>query len=297
MEELLKHFSKITDQAGLETHTKDIIFHILKDEEMLNYKGLRLIWLLRNLKSGRFKTLSTVEKKEDLEIFFYLLRYKNANRISEICHLFFEGDLQRQRRDYFLPQEMIKGLLAGGKEDKNEVIKEIIWDFLLSEEKGLREFITPNELMCGLWFENPIVRNKIILFLLRHFAPEVILSTLASYMIKTGKKLPANSFNMLMKLAKTQTDNVQRNHFIKETLNYFQLPDKGVNGILSDYLKGLGRFDLIKILSLNNIKPNWIENSRKLDVQLSFDFKPQGIISRANNSFFSRVVAIKKQEV
>jgi len=297
MEEPFKNFSKIIDEANLETQARDRLSNILKDEEILNYKGLRLIWLLKNLKSGRFRTLSTVEKKEDLEIFFSLIQYKNANSISQICHLFFEGDIQRERLEYFLPQEMIVGLIAEGKEDKNDVIREMIWDFLLSEEKGLRKCITPDELIFGFWFTNPIVRNKIILFLLRHFAPEVIVSTLTGHIRKTGKKLPARSFSMLVKLSKTQMNNAQKNHFTREILNHFQLPDKEINCILSDYLKYIGRFDLIKILSSNSIKQNWLKGSRKLIAQLTFDFKPQGNIPHTDKSFFSRVVAIKKRKV
>ena len=80
-----------------------------------------------------------------------------------------------------------------------------------------------------------------------------------------------------------------------EIIRNLNLSDPKWDRILSDYLSGLNRFDLIKIfMKKGNLI--WIEDLQEKVTQLSFSLKPHEDISYLQKSFCARVCAIRNQE-
>lgn len=292
MERHYRHLSDLIDGARLPQVAKERVLHILGNQAILNYKGLRLLWLLTNLRSGRFETSPAGEKQEDIENLIYLLRNKDQREVSEICYLFFEAKVLQTRVKYVFPREMVNGLIKVAKEEKSDIIKELIWGLLLSKESHLHELVTPDELVVGLWFRDPITRNNTIRLLIRRFDPDSVVRAVITNVVKTGKKIPEIAFAQLTRLAKGEEEFKKKRQVLTEILKASELADREIDRIWAGYLRRLNRFELIRMFSWRKDSTSWIEDLKAGSYQLSLGFKAPDGLSCLRESFAARVNAI-----
>lgn len=264
------------------------------EEKIPVLRASKLIILLSNLRSGRFKNLSIIDKKKLLQNFFDLLKFRKVESITRICHLFFKGRISKKGIKAFLPQEMIEALIMMGRVEKAQTIKEMIWDFLIRKEVLLENYILPDELIFGLWLDNPVFRNNVMKFLFLHFKPEPVMNSIITHISKTGKTIPVHASRRFIWLAIEEKKLKQKRQLLAGILKSSQLTDKEIDRVWSDYLRGLNRFELIKTGMTNTKKFNWIGNLKKEFSQLSFDFKPQEEISYLFKLFHYRISNIQK---
>ena len=279
-------------RSNLSKNTIEIIHHIFQKDKIPQYKAIRLMLLLKKLGTDHFRVLSPVEKKKLLGNLFHFFAYRKMENISHIFYLFFEGRLRSEKSEFLLPQKMIKALINVGKGERREDVKELVWGLLLMKEVGLHEYISPEELLFGIWSGNPLFRNNVIRFLFTHFHLHTIINGVIRYMSETDRSLAPHAFTQLVGIGGKEEDLKQKLRLLTAVLNYSQLANTEIDQIYSDFLKTLSRFELIKTLSSNNRDLTWIEDLRQKKAQMSFGFKSHRDMPVSYGSFQDRVAAI-----
>ena len=290
---------KTIREANISNHAAQEIVAILHGikQEIPPYRATRLIRLLDSLKSGRFTHFAKVKKKELLGNFFDLVNYGHEKTVSRICYLFFTESVPLEETAYLLPPEMIATLVMAGNSEPFDSIKEGIWSFLIRKLSHVERFVSPDELIFGLWAKTPIIRNNIIKFLFTKYSPDAVVEATMRYVSKTGKTIPVFAARRIIECTKEATECKQRENVLTKLLDISNLSVEEINGVWSDYLKGKSRFELIRIFSSSGSIVNEIESLMESHLQLSFHFSPQKNTSDRTASFRNRVAGITAMNV
>jgi len=283
-------------RADLSEKASKEIFAILNDEKekIPPYKALRLLRLLDSLKTGQFLNLVS-KKKKFLQNFIELLKQHDMS-VSWMCYLFFEQASPQKRPKHLLPEEMVTRLLMTAKMERVEGVKALIWNLLCRQGGQLARLITPEDLTFALLLDEPLTRNKLIMFMFRYFNVDKVIEAICKqHILKTGKRISRTISRQLIGLARAETELKHRSRLLSSIISRSNLTNEEIDRIWADYLKSRNRFELIKIFSSNSDTLGWIEDLKAGRGQLSFNFEPTKDISSMTGSFASRVHAIRKR--
>ena len=280
-------------RANLSQKASREILAILNDgpDKIPLYRALRLLRLLNYLKTDRFISLSASRKNALLENLIEILK-QNGMGVSRMCHLFFDQVFQK-RPKHLLPDEMVMSLIAEGRRERVDSVKVIVWDLLRRQGGQLARLVSPEDLTFVLWLDDPVTRNRLIMFMFRYFNADKVVEAICKYTSETGKKIPSNISRQFIGLARAETELKYRRRLLTNIITRSELTHEEMDRIWADYLKGLNRFELIKIFSSTSDTLGWIEGLKGSRGQLSFNFEPTKDISSMTGSFASRVHAIR----
>ena len=281
-------------QADLSRKAARGIFAILNDdsERIPPYRALRLLRLLNYLKTGQFINQSTSRKKALLQNLIEILK-QNDMSVSRMCYLFFDQAFSQKRPKHLLPEEMVMRLITEGRMERVDSVKVIVWDLLRRQGSQLARLVSPEDLTFVLWLDDPLTRNKFIMFMFRHFNADKVVGAICKYTSETGKRISSNISRQFIGLAQAETELKHRSRLLSNIITRSEFTHAEMDRIWADYLKGLNRFELIKIFSSTSDTLGWIEDLKKNRTQLSFNFEPTKDISSMTGSFASRVNAIQ----
>jgi len=281
------------DRAGLSKKASREILGILNDasEKIPSYKAVQLLKFLDSLRTDRF-LIFTSKKKAFLENLIELLKQNDGN-VSRICHLFFDQAYPKKGSKYLLPEKMVRKLTTAGRIERVESVKAIIWDLLWRQGGQLARLVSPEDLIFALWLDDPLTRNKLIMFMFRHFDADRVIEAICKYTSNTGKRIPSNVSRQFIGLARAETELKHKSRLLSNILERSHLTNEEINRIWADYLKSRSRFELIKIFSSSSEALGWIGDLKGSRGQLSFNFRPTRDISFMTGWFASRVHAIR----
>ena len=284
--------------AGLPESVYEKLIGLLKgnEDEIPVFRVLRLVNLLNWLRSGQFLNLSSIRKKELLDNFFELYRYKRKKVVTQICCLVFEERLPDKNSAILLPEDMMKAMVRFGNMERVDSVKEMIWGFLIKNENKVLTLISPEQLIFGLWLENPIIRNTIIKSLFHHFDPESVLTALKKHIFMTGKEIPAEVLKRLIWMAEEEEGLKQKKHLLTDIIRDPYVGEEDIERVWSDYLRGLDRYELVRAFTSDSGRFDWIEDLKKgISRQTSFNFKYSKKTSCSEKPFYNRLRAIRNQ--
>jgi len=269
------------------------IFAILNDgpDKIPLYRALRLLRLLNYLKTGQFSNLTTSRKKALLQNLIEILKQSDMP-VSRMCHLFFDQVFQK-RTKHLLPEEMVMRLITEGRVERVDSVKVIVWDLLRRQGGQLARLVSPEDLTFTLWLDDPLTRNKLIMFMFRHFNADKVVEAICKHTSETGKRIPSNISRQFIGLAQAETELKHRSRLLSNIITRSELTHAEMDRIWADYLKDRNRFELIRIFSSNSDTLGWIEDLKGSRGQLSFNFEPAEDISSMTGSFASRIHAIR----
>ena len=283
-------------RADLSQKASKEILAILNDgpDKIPLYRALRLLRLLNYLKTDRFINLSASRKKALLQNLIEILKQSDMPG-SRMCHLFFDQAFSQKRPKHLLPEEMVMRLITEGRMERVDSVKVIVWDLLRRQGSQLAKLVSPDDLTFVLWLDDPVTRNRLIMFMFRHFNADKVVKAICKYTSETGKKIPSNISRQFIGLARAETEFKYRSRLLTNIITRSELTHEEMDRIWADYLKGLNRFELIKIFSSNSDTLGWIEDLKGSRGQLSFNFEPTENISSMTGSFASRAHAIRSR--
>jgi len=280
-----RDFSLAIKNAGLSMTAGESLARIMVDQNLLDYNGTRLLWFLSSLSTGNFNSLTAVQKLEDLEIFLRLITNGDEVSMRQICSLIFEGKAPAASNRHFLPERMTTALINCLRSEKDIKIKEMIWSILQKREIYLRELVSPYDIISVLWQDNPLFRDRIILFLLKNYDHNEIMRAVVSHASKTAEALPPPVLQRFIVLATGEQELRKKKHILTDLSNNNILKDEDIDHIWSEYISKANRFQLIR-LNLSGSSFSWAEDLKKnRQLKLAFAENPETpfIYSSLNN--------------
>jgi len=281
------------ETAGVSGKAANQILAILHhaSNRIPTYKGARLLGFLASLKTGEFLSLAS-RKRTFLENFAELLHW-NRRSVSSICHLFFEVTCPQERTEAQLPEEMVKQLLMAGKMERNDRVKILVWDLLLKEGDQLARLVSPEDIAFALWLDEPLTRNKLIIFGVRHFGVEKAMQAFWAHASKNGRAIPSNISRQFMELVRAETRMKNRRDILSGIMEGSEFSYEEMDRLWSDHLSSQNRFELIRICLSDSDALSWMKGLKGDREQLAFNFKPAHRGLDAVAAFASRVYAIR----
>jgi hypothetical protein len=287
----------MADQIPISLHPLSNELDAIIKEEGVNiklYRISRLARILEDLRDDRFNRLSAVEKRSLLQNLFDLKKQGKIKGIIIIAGIIFGETARKNERDDGLPYSIMAALAKGLHTERREDIKAIILDVFLDEETQILKWLSLEDMVFAILSDNPILRYRALKFLVQHYDPKRILSTLTEQMKATGKKIPDSVLKAIIGTGE-QNDSLEK---MKEVLSRIMdascLKDNGIENIWEEYIKGLNRYELIKVMSMHDEPSLWLETLKQEDPQLSLHFKKTGPLDSYCSTFEKRIQAIKE---
>ena len=287
----------MTDQTPSSLHPLSYALDAILKGERINiqlYRISRLIILLEDLRDDRFNFLSTVEKHRLLKNLLDLKKQGKVMGIIIIADIIFRETIKKTETGDSLPYSIMAALAKALKTERREDIKAVILDIFLNEEAQILRWLSLEDIIFAILSDDPVLRHRTLKFLVQHYTPKSILSTLTKQMKATGKKIPDSVLKALVG-AGEQNDSLEKKRDILSTImDASCLKDKGIEDIWEGYVKGLNRYELIKVMSMNDEPSLWMEAFKEQGSQLSLHFKKIELLNSYSNAFEKRIQAIKE---
>jgi len=297
MDGLGTEMDAVMREAGLSEKATREVLALLTGSSMNipPYKALRLLKLLKSLKSGEFPALSAPKKRGLLQTLNEITR-QNRMGVYQMCALFFGHPPHQPGIKDRLPDEMAIRLMDAGRLEKLDSVKVLVWDILLSDGGVGMGHVSPDDLAFALWLDGPLIRHKLLMFMFRHSEPDRVLNAVYRHASKTGKRIPAGIARQLIAGSRPEMQLEHRCRLVSNILATSDLTRKETNALWADYLRERHRFELIRILSSGSRMLVRTDDSAKNRGQISFNFGDTNGISSAAGSFASRIHAIRSVE-
>jgi hypothetical protein len=266
---------------------KDIDAALQKEGlEVPLFRISRLARLADYFEAGRFHQRSPIEKKECLE---NLLELKNEGALPGIR--IFLGVALRRQDD---PQWLESTLAETFRKEKNEDIKAMIMKMMMPFEEHLKNWISPDDLVPGLWSNDPLFRHQTTACLIRHYSPQTVIDAVVRETMRSGREFPVKILRKFVDSFEYKKSLNKKRKWIATKGGNPSLNDEEVIQLWTDYLNGLNRYELINLLTMENKPSPWRKILEKRAPQLSIQFEISKDPFSKFNTLQKRIQAVGK---
>jgi hypothetical protein len=155
--------------------------------------------------------------------------------------------------------------------------------------------VSPEDIAFAPWLDAPLTRNKLIIFMVRHFGAEKAMRVFCTYASKIGMAIPSTIAGQFMELVRAETLK-HRKGILSGIVQDANFTYEEMDSLWSEYLSSQNRFGLIRIFSSDSDALSWMEELKESRGQLALNFRPAPGSSDTTTAFASRVHAIRSSK-